>query len=115
LCTFKIRYQLFFQKKNAIPAIGIFLEKWNSIDDADLLTTTYLIWENNEQELSLSETSFSDLISRINEIDEVFFFSLEIRSSIYDLRKEKGIICYYNLNDRYHDELLDNIFNSNVK
>jgi hypothetical protein len=68
------KISIIFSKKNAIPAIGIFLEKWNSIDDADLLTTTYLIWENNEQELSLSETSFSDLISRINEIDEVFFF-----------------------------------------
>jgi len=37
-------------------------------------------------------------------------YVLCIKSYAYDLNNEKGIICYYNTNEMYNNELLDKIF-----
>lgn len=45
------------------------------------------------------------LISRSNDD----FFEFKIFSEKYDLTKENGIIIYYNLDDEYDDEVLEEI------
>ncbi len=47
-------------------------------------------------------------VCAIIDVNEYIF---QIKSTYYNLLEEKGIICYYNLNDMYHDYLLNDIMN----
>lgn len=61
---------LLFAKNETIAAVGIFLEKWTSIDDWELLTFAYITWNNTEKiiENTISKDIINDIQKSIHQL-----------------------------------------------
>lgn len=92
-----------FFKKDSLIATGIAINKFREILDKRGVELRIFIdssWkkvEDAEEVISLISHSNSD------------FFEFKIFSEKYDLTQENGIIIYYNLDDEYDDEVLEEI------
>ena len=98
--------EVFFNIKDTIPAVGIIINKYNSIMPSyhdDLIL--FLKIKDTKYELSLDEEVIYEKIKAVGKAE----LSLLIYSKTYNLEKEKNLICYYNLNDEYEDTILDEI------
>lgn len=111
ICKIKIKHEndkitFIFNRKEIIGAEGIIYNKWENIINKERVNVTTTI---NRTKLKLNpyEMKLASLQTNTHVVT--------INSDDYDLRKEKGIICYYNLNDVYEDEELNNLLkNSNT-
>ena len=92
-------------KKEIIPAVGIFFHKWENMDEdyKDFVETTV----KNDIRIDMS-VGIEKIIENCIKLDQEEY-TLEISCDCYDMTKEKGIICYYNTNENYNNELLQNI------
>lgn len=97
---------LIFYKKDIIPAAGIFYYKWENIDD-DYKDFLDIVINNKKTIIEMSINSIIDICAEY----DCNKYTLEIKCDVYNMKQEKGIICYYNTDEMYNNELLHNIIN----
>lgn len=99
-------------KKDLIASVGIFYNKWEAIEEdyKNFIETNLLA---NNQSINLSDCMKEDIIFKKCAILNLNEYTFQIKSYAYNLLNEKGIICYYNLNDEYHNTILDEILKNN--
>lgn len=95
-----------FKKKDSIIAEGIFLNKYQTILKCDKILPSAFICTENECELIKWESL--DLLAKIEE-EKCENFSFLISSDKVDFSKYKNTIIYYNLNETYNDEILEQV------
>lgn len=96
-----------FKKKDLIIAAGLLEHKLGRISPAyEDEISTYIRTHENSNEFEYSNISKIIYKTIILESEDISFV---IKSKRYDLNKEAGIICYYDLDDLYEDEILEEI------
>lgn len=94
-----------FEKREAIAAVGIYVNKWRQASNKEELSRQVIY---NGKTIDIEDCDVLDFLKTINSSN----IELRITSVKYDLRKEKGVVCHYNTNDMYEDELLNSMLNS---
>lgn len=106
---FKTEIIVTFSKKESIAAIGIFLLKVECLSEKASIFIE--IEAGFEVEINEADLNAENLLN-ICEYSNSSLIKLKAKSSDYDMLKEKGIICYYELDDTYAGDVLEEILNN---